>query len=105
MKGEDWSYPEMLDYRSIAASLLAEVHGFPGFEDLHLEPRDLVFFMHQGYQFLFFRLGQSEDPKIYYYNGDDPSFQKAYERFTDWVDLCVKEEVKLRSGQAALEGD
>ncbi len=92
MQGEDFRFPEMLEYRAIAESLLSDM------ENLQLDARDFVFFMHQGYQFLFFRAEGSDNPAVYHYNADDPGFNKVYNTFTEWLDVCIQEEIDLRAG-------
>ena len=94
MQGEDFTFPEMLRYRAIAESLIEDI------EDLRLREQDFVFFTHQGYQFLFFETGGPDDPAVYHYNDDEPRFRKLFDSFTEWLDVCMKEEIELRSGQA-----
>ena len=117
MQGEDVSFPGMLRYRGIAESLLEDlaadmavevtedvdldalgVQLAGGARDLRLEDRDFVFFFHQGYQFLFFRLGESDNPPVYHYNHDEPAFNKVSDTFMDWLASCIDEEVALRGG-------
>lgn len=88
--GADFSYPEILGYREVAASLLAEQ------EELDLEEHTLVFWMEQGYQFFFVNTGESEDPTVFFYNDDDPEFVEVAESFTEWLRGCIGEEVELR---------
>jgi hypothetical protein len=91
--GADFAFPELLEYREIADSLMSEL------EDLELDEQDFVFLMEQGYQFFFFRVGDSENPPVFFYDDDDPVFRKVYDSFTEWLDVCIKEEIDLRSGR------
>ncbi len=95
MQGEDFSFPEVLLYRRAAESLLE------GVSDFLLDRRDFVFFMHQGYHFLFFRVGQEDDPEVFLYNADERSVEKLFSSFSEWLDFCMKEEVALRSGRSS----
>jgi hypothetical protein len=46
-----------------------------------------VFFMHQGYQFNFFRVSGEDDPPVYrYFEGkDQETFPVIYRHFTDFL--------------------
>lgn len=90
--GADFAFPELLEYREIADSLMSEL------EDFELDERDFIFLMEQGYQFFFFRAGDSDDPPVFFYDDDDPGFRKVYGSFTEWLDVCIKEELDLRLG-------
>ena len=117
MRGEDSSFPQMIGYREVAEALLDELaddlavdlSSDVGLEDLGvslpkgafglvLDARDFVFQMHQGYQFLFFRVDESEDPPVYHYNDDDPGFNMVFPSFTGWLEFCIEEEVACRTG-------
>ncbi|QIX60619.1 SMI1/KNR4 family protein [Hymenobacter sp. BT18] len=51
-----------------------------------LTEKDFVFLYHHGYQFMFFKLGENNDPKIYYYNecGED-EFEIIYSSFSEFI--------------------
>ncbi|MBN2294814.1 MAG: SMI1/KNR4 family protein [Pirellulales bacterium] len=50
----------------------------------------IVFLMHQGYQFFYFRAdGVNDDPAVYYYFEDRPACENPYDRFSDWVAAIV----------------
>ena len=69
--GTDYSYEILPKLKSWAMELLSEKNLS------HLLPDDaFVFLMHQGYQFMFFRLSEGEDPPIYYYN--QPAQQQSF---------------------------
>jgi len=92
MPGADFGFPDLLGYRKVAGSLLSDQD-----IDLLLDERDFVFWMEQGYQFFFFRTGDSDDPPVLFYNDDDPAFVKVSDHLTDWLRVCVEEEVDLRT--------
>jgi SMI1-KNR4 cell-wall len=60
-------------------------------------PNDtFVFFMHQGYQFSFFRLLEGDDPPTYSYSEgtNQTSFIKSHERFSEFLTTEVKVHAK-----------
>lgn len=61
-RGSSCFYPELLELRDWAEELLLENNFKPLPEDA------FVFWMHQGYQFAFFRLSEGDDPPVYYYH-------------------------------------
>ncbi len=85
------SFPRVLMYRKMADSLLADEA--PVFR---LDDRDHVFYMHQGSHFFFFRVGLSEDPEVSLYNADEYTVRVTFDSFTDWLDICIKDEIDLR---------
>lgn len=70
-RGTDCWYELLPKLQSWARELLAE----NGLSDL-LPTDAFVFLMHQGYQFMFFRLSEGEDPPVYHY--DQPSRQTSF---------------------------
>jgi hypothetical protein len=82
LRGSDCFYPQMRELQTAAVELLEENH-FP-----QVLPKDaFVFFLHQGYQFSFFRLSEGDDPPTYSYcEGETQgSFVKSHERFSDFL--------------------
>jgi len=46
----------------------------------------VVFLMHQGYQFFYFRAdGGTDDPAVWYYYENWSAPEQRYNRFSDWV--------------------
>ena len=87
LRGSDCFYPQMRELKTAAVELLEENH-FPW-----ALPKDaFVFFMHQGYQFSFFRLSEGENPPTYSYcEGEtQESFVKSHERFSDFLATEIK---------------
>jgi hypothetical protein len=76
----DWLY----QLRQGAEELLVEC-GRP----FELPTDAVVFFMHQGYQFLYFRAdGQDDDPPVFYFiegMAAPHAPERPFGRFTDWV--------------------
>ena len=70
-RGTDCLYEILPKLKAWAIELLAE----NGLSDL-LPDDAFVFLMHQGYQFMFFRFSEGEDPPVYYY--DQPSHQSSF---------------------------
>lgn len=51
-------------------------------------PKDaFVFYMHQGYQLMFFRLSEGDDPPVYYYGEGESlkSFKLLYPKFSVFI--------------------
>ena len=80
--GSDFLYPELLNLQEVAKEMLAE-DGFP-----QKLPEDaFVFFMHQGYQFNFFRISGEDDPSVsrYFEGKEKETFTVIYPHFTDFL--------------------
>ena len=85
--GSDCAYRHVKGLRTGAEELL--VQSGPPFA---LSSQDFVFFMHQGYQFLYFPCDDaSDDPPVYHYMEYEPAAKKVYERFSDWMAVCAEE--------------
>ena len=82
LRGSDCFFQHISYLREWAIELLEE-NNFP--EAL---PDDaFIFFMHQGYQFSFFRLSEGDEPPIYYYcEGENKtSFTNSHKKFSDFL--------------------
>lgn len=79
--GEDCFYRHLPSIQEWAKDLLAENHF------LSLPHDAFVFFMHQGYQFSFFRLSEGDNPPIYSYSEaqKEPSFITTQAHLTDFL--------------------
>ncbi len=95
MTGVGFVFPELLGFRETAESLLDDLDDTERI-GIELGVRDFVFLMIQGYQFFFFRAGDSDDPAVFFYDDDEPSFKEVYGSFVEWLDVCMKEELELR---------
>ncbi|MEH2196707.1 SMI1/KNR4 family protein [Nostoc sp.] len=98
LRGSDCFYQHLPQIQKWAKELLVE-NDFP--EAL---PEDaFVFFMHQGYQFSFFRLSEGDNPPTYSYceGQQEPYFVKSHDTFSDFlaveIDLYLKSSMSLAS--------
>jgi len=78
--GSDFFYDRLMNMQEGARALLEEDH-YPG----ELPEDAFVFFMHQGYQFYFFRFSEGADPPVYYYL-EDP--EKPEQSTENAISLC-----------------
>jgi hypothetical protein len=60
--GSDVFYPQLLNLREYAEDLLRETRC-----SFSLGKEDFVFFVHQGYQFAYFRASDGDDPPVWYF--------------------------------------
>ncbi len=82
LMGSDFMYPQLLNLQEVAREILIE-DAFP--QSL---PEDaFVFFMHQGYQFGFFRTSEGDDPPVYWYveQKEHEAFRCPYPQFTEFL--------------------
>lgn len=84
--GSQWSCRYLADIQEYAVELLAE-NVFPQ----PLPDDAFVFWMHQGYQFLFFRCAEGDDPPVYYYHEarHKADFEPYAERFSDFISEAI----------------
>jgi len=85
LKGSSCFYPEILELRNWAEELLVENSFTPLPDDA------FVVWMHQGYQFLFFRAKEGEDPPLYFYleGQSNDNFIKKEDSFTDFLSKSI----------------
>ena len=69
--GTDLFYPSLLGVTKAAHELVAEDEA-----DIVLPEDAIVFMMHQGYQFMFVRADEGDDPPVYYYMERSGEFVK-----------------------------
>lgn len=83
LAGSDCFYDNLFDIQTWARETLAD-NGV----ERELPTDAFVFFMHQGYQFLFLRTTEGDDPPAYYYNEGLPEtalLPRRYEHFSDFL--------------------
>lgn len=80
MGGSDVFYSWPLGMREGALELLAE-YGHP----FSLPDDALVFWMHQGYQFMFMRASEGDNPPVYYYMEGSEGAVRKHEHFTEFL--------------------
>ncbi|WP_234300941.1 SMI1/KNR4 family protein [Sphaerospermopsis aphanizomenoides] len=96
LRGSDCFYEHLPQLQVWAKQLLLE-NDFPQ----SLPDDAFVFFMHQGYQFSFFRLSEGDNPPIYSYcEGQEESyFIKTHDQFSDFlaveIDLYFQSSMSL----------
>ena len=80
--GSDYKAKEVAGFNEYAFELLEE----NGVES-NLTDNDFVFFMHQGYQFYFFKLDEGDDPPIYFFceGYNDEQITRQFETFTEFL--------------------
>ena len=62
LKGSSYDITEVFNLKKWANELLEEDNS-----DEVLSTNDFIFFMHQGYQFYFFKLNEGDNPPVYFY--------------------------------------
>lgn len=78
--GTNFFYPGILGLTKAARELLAEDEA-----NLTLPDDAIVFSMHQGYQFLFLRANDGNDPSVWHYLEQTGEFTKKAEHLTQFL--------------------
>lgn len=93
LEGTDIFYPDTLSIRDGAEELLREDRA-----PFELSASDFVFCSHQGYQFMYFRLDDSnEDPPVYYYIEGSGFTEKKWDHFSLFLLKAVEDQIKSES--------
>ena len=98
LRGSDCFYEHLLRLRAGAMELLWE-NGYT--EPL---PGDaFVFYMHQGYLFYFVRVGEGDDPQVYFYSEamETPAFIIAHPNLADFLNYQIEIKVQYRADHLA----
>ncbi len=88
--GTDYFYTDIKNiehYREGAQELLAENSVRTSI------PEDaFIFYMHQGYQFMFFRLTENDNPPVYYYGEGEgySDIRTLYNTYSDHLERAVR---------------
>ena len=92
MRGTDCFYEDVFHLRTWAEQLLKE-DDFPQ----QLPEDAVVFSMHQGYQFSFFRTSEGDDPPVYYYLEDSgqTEFRKAFPSYSNLLMTIVNSQYEF----------
>jgi len=85
LRGTDVFYPRVLQVHEWALDLLAE----DGAETV-LPSGAFVFLSHQGYQFMFFPTGQSDDPAVYFYREQARAAQQRFDSFSSFLASSIE---------------
>lgn len=93
MEGSDCFFKHLLLIQDTAKDILAEDQ----FSQL-LPEYAFVFFMHQDYQFLFFKTFQEDDPPVYSYREHQKktSFKQEYYKYSDFLTDILEKEAEWR---------
>jgi SMI1 / KNR4 family (SUKH-1) len=78
--GSNLFYPDVLGISEAAHALVAEDEA-----GLVLPQDAVVFIMHQGYQFVFMRADEGEDPSVYYYMERSGEFVKKAAQLSQFL--------------------
>ncbi len=92
LQGSERLYYDLTTIQEGAVDLLEE-NGFPE----PFPPDAFVFFMHQGYQFAYFRLSEGDDPPVYYYLEGQPTIERVKEHYSGWLLEWAEVLEKLRN--------
>jgi len=84
LRGSSYTMQEIGKLKNGAIELLEEDES-----DEALSDNDFVFFMHQGYQFYFFRLDEFPNPAIYYYGEGENSARFIY-KYDSLLDFLIE---------------
>lgn len=83
--GTDIFYPRIVGMTDDAALLVSEDAA-----GIALPDDAFAFAMHQGYEVLFFRTSEGDDPPIYYYLEGSGHFEKKYRSLTEYLVVAAK---------------
>ena len=89
LSGTDFLYADLPPLLEYAYDLLSESE-----EPIALHLDDFVFAMHQGYAFLFFRCGASEDPPVFLYEETQTGFAQVADSFSSWLASAAADEAE-----------
>lgn len=92
LQGTDVFYQQLDGLNSAAQELLLE----NGIAD-ELPEDAFVFYMHQGYQFMFFRLLEGDDPPIYFFGEGtgQEHLTQLYQHFSDFLKQEIEGHARL----------
>jgi len=89
MQGTDIFYPSIKGLKEEAIELLKENE-----EEFSLPEDAYVFSMHQGYEFLYFKLSGGDDPEVYQYVEGNGKPEKVWSSFTEFMQQSLKQHIK-----------
>jgi hypothetical protein len=92
LRGSSYAMEEIFKLKEWAIELLNENNSAESLND-----NDFVFFMHQGYQFYFFKLNEGENPPVYFYSeGQNGNlFKEESESFSNFIISFYNEIAKI----------
>ena len=94
-QGTDMFYETLIDLREGASQLLREDESW-----FQLPDDAFVFFMHQGYQFMYFRTANgNDDPPVFNYLEGDGTPTQAYDSFSEFLLESVEDHIRILKNQ------
>jgi SMI1 / KNR4 family (SUKH-1) len=98
MRGSDCFYEHLPHLRAWTIELL--------WENGYVEPLPgdaFVFYMHQGYLFYFVRVGEGDDPPVYFYSEamETPAFIIEHPHLADFLNYQIEVKVRYRADHLA----
>jgi hypothetical protein len=95
-QGTDFFYESLFDLRESAEELLREDES-----RFQLPDDAFVFFMHQGYQFMYFRTAnRDDDPPVFNYLEGYSVPRQAYDSFSTFLLESVEDHIRILSSQS-----
>lgn len=88
LAGYDWRFEALFHLKEWALELLEEN------QSTEILPEDaIVFFMNQGYRFMFFRVSEGENPPVYEYSEiiKPRRFRLVFQQFSEFVSYHLEE--------------
>jgi len=85
-EGSHMFFPSVLGLKAVACQMVEEEE-----KELRLPSDAIVFSMHQGYQFLFIRSAEGDDPPVYYYMEGAGKFVKKACHFSAFLIAAARE--------------
>jgi hypothetical protein len=89
MQGTDIFYPGIKGLKNEAIALLEENE-----EEFELPEDSFVFSMHQGYEFLYFKLSEGDDLGVYQYVEGNGTSEKVWGSFTEFMEQSLKQHIQ-----------
>jgi hypothetical protein len=94
-QGTDLFYESLFDLRASAEELLCEDES-----RFQLPDDAFVFFMHHGYQFMYFRtVNRDDDPPVFNYLEGDGAPSQAYDNFSAFLCESVEDHIRILPNQ------
>jgi hypothetical protein len=98
LRGEEHSYPDLLDLKEDAQELLRESNS-----TFRLPPTAFIIWMSQGVQFSFFDCASGDDPPVFHYREGDPVPIKRHEHYSEVLEYWLEQQIEIRKRIAELD--
>ena len=90
MQGSDFACRELVQMNTLARKLVRDTGA-------SIPDNAFVFLMHQGYQFLYFLVGEESDPQVHLFD-DGGTLKPIGLTFADWFLRTTDEEIEIWRG-------